>query len=288
MSQPAVFLVIEGNTKAASRLMQRYGSEPFAEQYARVLGELWPGSRCEIVRPADGDSALPPGVQLADLDGAVLTGSFLGITTGGPGIESQIGLARSLLEAGVPFLGSCWGLQLVTAATGGTVRRAVKGRELGVARNLVRTAAGQGHPFLEGRPESWDALAVHQDEVERLPEGGTVLAFNAHSAVQAAEIRYGRGVFWGIQVHPEFDLDEMAATFERAAPDLIREGFFESEQDLHTLAARYRSLARNPDNRALAWALGLSPEILDAQRRRLEIRNWLDRLVRPARAARGR
>lgn len=288
MAPRAVFLIIEGNTKAAGRFMAKYGSLPFAEQYGKVLQDAWPHSRIEIVRPTDGDTILPAGLQMTDFDGAVLTGSFLNIANGGSEVENQMTLARAVLEAGVPFLGSCWGLQLVAAATGGSVRRALNGREVGLARNITRSASDPNHPFLAGRPSSWDALAVHQDEVEALPPGATLLASNAHSWVQAAEIRTEKGVFWGVQTHPEFDLPEMAATFERAAPALIEEGFFEDENSLKRLAADYRALGLGAGTKALAWRLGIGSEVLDQSRRRLEIHNWLKHLVQPTMGERGR
>lgn len=289
MAPRAVFLIIEGNTKAAGRFMAKYGSLPFAEQYGKVLQDAWSHSRIEVVRPTDGDTILPAGLQLTDFDGAVLTGSFLNITNGGSEVENQMTLARAVLDAGIPFLGSCWGLQLVAAATGGSVRRAVNGRELGLARNITRSpGAPADHPFLAGRPASWNALAVHQDEVETLPPGATLLASNGHSQVQAAEIRTAKGVFWGVQTHPEFDLPEMAAAFERAAPALIEEGFFENETDLKCLAADYRALGLGAGNKALAWRLGIGSDVLNQDHRRLEIHNWLDHLVRPALGKRGR
>ena len=47
--------------------------------------------------------------------------------------------------------------------------------------------------------------------MESLPPGATLLATNAVTAVQAAEIRSGRGTFWGVQYHPEISLAEVAA-----------------------------------------------------------------------------
>jgi GMP synthase (glutamine-hydrolysing) len=44
-----------------------------------------------------------------------------------------------------------------------------------------------------------------------LPEGALALAANNVSPVRAAEVRHGRGIFWGVQYHPELSLFEVAA-----------------------------------------------------------------------------
>jgi GMP synthase (glutamine-hydrolysing) len=40
---------------------------------------------------------------------------------GGPAVDPQIELARAVLQSKPPLFGSCWGLQVVTVAAGGTV-----------------------------------------------------------------------------------------------------------------------------------------------------------------------
>ncbi|GEO82344.1 type 1 glutamine amidotransferase [Pararhodospirillum oryzae] len=288
MTHRPLFLVIEGNTQATIERMAQTGAEPFAEQYGQVLQEEWPGSAFVIVRPADGETTLPDGLTLADTDGVVLGGSALNIPVGGPAVEAQIALARAVFEAGVPFLGSCWGLQVAAAAAGGSVRRNPRGREVGIARKITVTDAGIRHPLLAGRATAWDALAVHEDEVDRLPSGALVLATNGHSAVQAAEIRHGAGVFWGVQYHPEFDLPEVARTLERLRERLIDEGFYKDEAAALAHGSALRALAAEPTRLDLAWQFGIDADVLNTATRRLEIRNWLIHAVTPRLRARSR
>ena len=92
-------------------------------------------------------------------------------------------------RAKTPLFGSCWGLQVVTVAAGGTVRANPKGREIGIGRRIALTPAGREHPMYAGKASVFDAVTVHLDEVETLAPGTTVLAANAQSDVQAAEIR---------------------------------------------------------------------------------------------------
>ena len=45
------------------------------------------------------------------------------------------------------------------------------------------------------------------------------------SEVQAAEIWLGRGVFWGVQYHPEYGLHDVAAVIRRYGQTLLAEAF---------------------------------------------------------------
>ena len=204
------FLVVEGNTRGA-RLAHReaYGLTP-SESYAEVIQAIERDAVCDIALPADEGANLPDAAGLESYDGIVLTGSHLNIYDRTPEILRQIDLMRAVYASQTPSFGSCWGLQMAAVAADGDVRPNPLGREVGIARKLTRTEAGQAHPMLEGRPAAYDAPAIHLDAVTTLPGDCTVLAGNAVSPVQAAEIRNGGGVFWGVQYHPEFSLGELA------------------------------------------------------------------------------
>ncbi len=147
--------------------------------------------------------------------------------------------------------------------------------EAGIARRISATDAGRAHPLLAGRPGAWDAAAIHGDEVEKLPDGATLLASNGVTAVQAAEIRFDGGVFWGVQYHPELALGEIAVALRRQAPDLVEAGLAEREQDVLTRADEVDALHWRPDSRALRWRLGVDGEFAEEKLRRREIVNFL-------------
>jgi GMP synthase (glutamine-hydrolysing) len=142
--------------------------------------------------------------------------------------------------------------------------------------------------LLAGRPAAYDAPAVHSDEVECLPEGAALLATNGVTAVQAAEIRHGCGVFWGVQYHPELPLDEIAAAVRRQAGDLIEQGFARDEAAVDAYAGLIEALHREPGRRDLAWQLGLDRQVTDPALRQAELRNFIERLVEPTAGERGR
>ncbi len=181
-------LVIEGNTAELRARQVTAGGQVMSDGYADLLRNLLPDAVVDICYPADPGANLPIG-GLAGYDGVAITGSALNVYDGGPSIAPQIELTREVLKSKTPLFGSCWGLQLITVAAGGTVRANPKGREIGVARRIALTSAGREHPMYAGKAPVFDAVTVHLDEVETMAPGTTVLAANAQSAVQAAEIR---------------------------------------------------------------------------------------------------
>ncbi|MFZ2107823.1 MAG: type 1 glutamine amidotransferase, partial [Roseiarcus sp.] len=223
-------LVIEGNTRDDRDAYRAGLGVTASEAYAQTLMQLAPDAICQIGFPADEGAGLPSAAGLEAYDGAFITGSALNLYDGGPAITRQIDLARAVFASRTPLFGSCWGLQVATAAAGGEVLRNPKGREIGVARNIWPTEAGRAHPLLAGRRAAYDAICSHLDIVTPAP-GALVLAANATSAIQAAEIGWEGGTFWGVQYHPEYSLREIAAIVTRRGSTLAREGFFPDERD---------------------------------------------------------
>ena len=235
---------------------------------------------------ADGER-LPQGMALADFDGVVITGSPLSTYEDKPAVHDQIELARVIFEAGIPTFGSCWGLQVMTAALGGTVHLNPRGREIGIARTIILNDAGRRHDLYRGKPHAFAAFCSHQDEVAALPEGGVALASNSVSGVQAAEICRGESCFWGVQYHPEFDFRTTAALIEKRAQRHISEGLARDPGAVAAIVADFRALDADPAGRRdLAWRYGLDADVLDPSQRRTEFGNWLARKVAPHAAKR--
>jgi GMP synthase (glutamine-hydrolysing) len=282
------FLVVEGNVRASREAHAvSYGLTP-AESYASVLRGIEPALVCDIALPADDGANLPDPAGLETYDGVVLTGSALHIYEPDPAIRRQVELMRAVYASGTPCFGSCWGIQVASVAAGGDVRRNPRGREIGFAREIAPTEAGRGHPLLEGRPGAFTAPAIHLDAVVTAPPGATVLARNALSDVQAAEIAHEAGLFWGVQYHPEFDLAEVAAILGRMPEILVAEGFCRTIEDAADYVADLRTLHADPARTDLAWRLGLDAQVLDPFLRVTEIRNFVERRVKPTHSTRGR
>jgi GMP synthase (glutamine-hydrolysing) len=281
-------LVVDGNVQAAREAHgSSYGKTP-SQSYADTLQTLAPDAVCDICLPADRGANLPNAKGLEDYDGIAITGSALNIYDGGEAVERQLELARAIYASRTAFFGSCWGLQLAAAASGGTVVKNPLGREIGIARNIALTEAGARHKLLDGRPAAFDAPCTHLDIVAVPPGESTILAFNRFSSVQAAEIRHEGGLFWGVQYHPEFTLGELASILARRTTPLTQEGLFADEAEGQAYCADLRALDEDPGRRDIAFRLGVQPELLDAELRLTELRNWIAHLVRPEKSRRGR
>lgn len=272
-------LVAESETPEDRAARRERAGRSSGESYIATLEQMEPDIVADRIAPADDGSPVYPPDRIAEYDGVFLTGSPLHVYEDSPPVRRQIAFMRAVFASGVPAFGSCAGLQVAVAAAGGQVRAIPERLEAGIARRIAPTAAGRGHPLLAGRPASWDAPAIHGDEVESLPQGGLLLAGNGVSAVQAAEIRHDGGIFWGVQYHPELSPEEIASALRRQAGDLVEQGLATDEAAVARQADLLAALQDDPDSPALRWELGVDAEFADIACRRRELRNFLDTLV---------
>lgn len=278
MAQGLRFLVADGNSAHARRKQKEFFGRTYGEAYAEVLRVLVPDAQIDICTPAD---EAAPAIVLNGYDAVAITGSTLNAYDDTPDVRRQAEFARGVFRARIPFFGSCWGLQIASVAAGGSVRRSPNGREIGLARKIRLTGAGAGHQLHAGKPPVFDAPAVHTDEVAELPPDIIVTATNGFSPVQAAEIRFEGGKFWGVQYHPEFTLGDLAMIIRRYGRVLVEEGPFRTVDEVEAYAADLAGLGRDPARRDIAFRMGFDENVLDPDIRVAEIRNWIEHWVRP-------
>ena len=121
------------------------------------------------------------------------------VLSGGPSsvyAEGAPHVDRSVLEAGVPVLGICYGMQLITWLLGGVVEPADH-REFGRAE--IRPE-GDCRIFA-GLPDAEPVWMSHGDRVAKLPDGFRVVATSANSPAAAMASADDRVI--GVQFHPE-------------------------------------------------------------------------------------
>jgi len=124
------------------------------------------------------------------------------ILSGGPKSVYEDGaptVAEELFDLGVPVLGICYGMQLMSRHFGGNVVPAGK-REFGHAEIF---SCGEPGPlfdlfFLEGKSPVWMS---HGDHVEKVPSGFQIVASSANAPVCAIQ-DVSRSLY-GVQFHPE-------------------------------------------------------------------------------------
>jgi GMP synthase (glutamine-hydrolysing) len=282
-------LVFNGTPLAGENNLVQAGCRPYDALIRDSLNQHLPdGPTLDYftLRVADGEQ-FPQGMSVRDFDGVWISGSPLNAyKLDQPSVGDQIELVREIWDAGIPAFGSCWGLQVMTVALGGTVHLNPNGREIGVARRIFPTDAGRDHAMFKDKVPAFDALCTHEDEVATLPACATVLASNVVSRVQAAVMSEGERCFWGVQYHPEFEFSTVAAIIGTRAARQLREGLARTEDDVAAVVADYHALSANPARKDLAWKYGVGPDVLDPVQRTMEFRNWLVTQVLPFAAKR--
>ena len=121
------------------------------------------------------------------------------ILSGGPASvydRGAPGLPAGLMESGLPLLGICYGMQLLTEAAGGGVAPS-ESREYGPA-SISQTMRSPLLAGLDGQLEVWMS---HGDRIERLPPGYEALAHSDNSPYAAIGDLQRR--HYGLQFHPE-------------------------------------------------------------------------------------
>lgn len=274
--------VINGYPKPNRDVLAEAGMKQAHEMYVDFLKEYVPNAKIDTLYIADLDTALPSGTNLSSYDAYIWTGSNLTIYHDEPRVTRQIEFSRAIYAEGKPQYGSCWGVQMAAVAAGGEVQKNPKGREWAFARDIHLTDAGKQHPLYKGKPAQFDGFIMHLDIVTRIPEGGTLLASNAHSNVQSLAVKHGKGTFWATQYHPEYNLYEMARLLIARKEPLTNEGFFKKQEEVEQLAANMMQLYQHPDDKKLREMLKIGDDILTKQIRQQELRNWIDYLVLPS------
>ena len=259
---PLTLLVVSSETPDQQDQRRRRTGQASHETYADTLRDLTPG--CTIRHMSCIDGTPPLMAELKGVDGALFPGSPIQMHEESAESRAAAAFMVRVFEVGLPSFGSCAGLQIAAVAAGGTTKVREGRMEAGFARRIVASEPGRNHPMLAGRPATWDAPAMHASIVDRLPDGATVLASAPSTPVEAAEIRQGSGIFWGVQYHPELSLGEIADALRRQSDDLIAQGLAEDASAVQRYAASLETLHRAPERRDLAWQLGLDAEVTDA------------------------
>ena len=161
-----------------------YGSQ-YNLLIVRRLREV--GVYAELLDPEQSWSELSQGVPIRAV-----------ILSGGPNSVYEKGapaLPKGLLEAGVPLLGICYGMQLLAKELGGQVVASTR-REYGPATFRIHQAS----PLWQGLQENEHCWMSHGDQVFKLPGG-----FESLASTDTALAAMGdeKRKIYALQFHPE-------------------------------------------------------------------------------------
>ena len=257
-------LVVEGNNKETRNLRENFEILPYHLLFKEMLQFLEPSAVINSVFPADKDEQLPSLNQLQKYDGILWTGSSLSVLDDIPSVNNQLNFGEQVFKSGVPFYGSCWGLQIATVVSGGKVAPSKNGLEFGITEKIKITEEGRKSPYFINRKNTYKALSIHFDEIVQIPENAVILASNDHSKVQAMTINYKNSQFFGVQYHPEFRPKDMSLIASFLAEPLVRNGTFSTYKEVEIISKKLLDQNKVPN------------EINDYGLHTQEIDSWLN------------
>jgi GMP synthase (glutamine-hydrolysing) len=207
--------------------------------YEDMFRRLFANHEVEVVAYDAVNGVLP--ADPSEADAWLTTGSRHSVNDDAAWIRDLEDFVRQVAAAGVPFVGICFGHQLIAKALGGSVVKADRGWGVGVQEVTVSKELGLG--------DSYRVLTSYQDQVSTVPPGGRILGWNQHCPVSVMGVGH---TILGIQGHPEFEAAYSAALMESRRGTVIPE---------ETVQAGLASLDDEPEGGRLAeWILGFIDE----------------------------
>lgn len=169
--------------------------------------------------------------SVSDCDAWLVSGSRHSVNDDLPWIRRLESFVRKIADEARPYLGICFGHQLLATALGGSVVRS--GWRVGIKAATVCEPRSWMVPALD----SYRVLYSHSDQVRHLPKGATVLASSSECPVEMFEV--GPSML-AIQGHPEFSVEyaEALMNVRREIPvDVVDAASLDSELHSGELAA---------------------------------------------------
>jgi len=154
----------------------------------------------DLVRYDAVNDVLP--ARADECDGWLATGSRFSVYDDAAWITRLQSFVRDVRDAGAPFVGICFGHQLLAQSIGGRTEKAAVGWGVGAVDTWIE-------------PDRADAvlLYMHRDQVVSLPEGAAVLGRTDHCPIAMLQV----GPMLGIQAHPEFSAAYVNALLDARA-----------------------------------------------------------------------
>lgn len=157
---------------------------------------------CRTWRVFDGEIPEPD-----DCDAWITTGSRDSVNDESDWTHALCDFVARVAKTDIPFVGICYGMQMMARALGGKVEISTRGWGIGVAQSVVLRPM----PWMDGATPTVHLVVSHQEQVTALPEGTELIAGNdfcPNSIITAA------GNMLGIQGHPEFTTEYSRALME--------------------------------------------------------------------------
>lgn len=232
MRKPKRFLVLQTGDTIPSVRTQHGGFEQMYTQALR-LGEGSSDLQIETIDLTERTS----GAGLPDpreFTGIVMTGSAAMLGENTPWMQMGCRYLETVLKHQAPFLGVCFGHQMLGQVAGGQVGPNPHGREMGTVRVYLNE---QTDPFFTQFPNSFLAQVTHVDVVLERSSEITSCGQSAHDGNHM--IHVGPHAY-GVQFHPEFSHHVISAYLRD------RQAIFDQERGSGTCQLRLETVRETP------------------------------------------
>jgi len=187
---------------------------PFSDWIIKGMGLT--DVQVEVCDPRNGAPLPAPNAYR----GVIVTGSSALVTDREEWSERTSEWLIEVVNCEVPYLGICYGHQLLAHGLGGEVGRNPNGREIGSI-EVMLTSQARNDPLFESLPSPLRVQATHVESVLKLPEGARILGYSDRDPHQAFII--GKNA-WAVQFHPEFDADIVRGYVDARSGIISEEG----------------------------------------------------------------
>ena len=161
-----------------------------------------------------------------------------------PKMTAELEKIKTALEANIPYLGICLGMQVLVKAAGGEVVKA-ENKEVGfidpsgVQYDIQVTDEGKRSPLLVGLPDNLEVFHLHGETVV-LTEKMTLLGTGRYCKNQIVQVS---PTAYGIQSHFELT-PEMLVAWAEQDPDLVPLGKEKLVADYEAIKDNYTAIGR--------------------------------------------
>lgn len=240
-----MFLIIQTGDPVTSA-KQKFGAfDQWFSDGLRIKPE-----QAQVINVHKGDQLPDANAAIDDISGIVITGSPAMVTDQDDWLLSTQNWLTKIIANDTPILGVCYGHQLLADMLGGRVGYNPKGRNLGLSR-MTFTESAKHDELLSHFAEQTNmpTFVSHLQSVLELPKSAVRLG---HCELDQNHAFRSENVVWGLQFHPEWNVEITQEYINARKEDIEKEGLNPQKmssqlkpcEEAHSLLERFKNIAQ--------------------------------------------